>query len=114
MKRIVFKKWQMKKLMLWFIFSVVIGEGYICYATNSLYNDKIAEDKYWYNSIKDPNAASRAFISASENATKVYTGTYMESIREINFRSSYYRVICSIWFKLQGDKDLDLINNFYI
>lgn len=40
MNNLKFKRWQMKKLLLWFIAVVFLGGGYICYATHSLYNDK--------------------------------------------------------------------------
>lgn len=33
MKKLTFKRWQMKKLLLWFIAVVFLGGGYICYAT---------------------------------------------------------------------------------
>ena len=106
MRKTVFQKWQMKKLLLWFLAVVAIGGGYICYATYSLYNDKVAEDYYWQSAMVDS--------AASYGGTEAVTGTYIESIREINMRSSYFRVIASVWFRWQGDSSLDLIHNFHV
>ncbi len=44
----------------------------------------------------------------------MFTGTYLESVKDVALRSSYYRVVCSIWFRWQGDDDLDMVNNFHI
>lgn len=114
MKNIVFQRWQIKKLLFWFLSIIIIGGGYISYATYQLHNDKSAESSYWQNAMTDPNINDEFVQSVSKDATHVYTGTYMESLKEVNMRSSYYRMVCTVWFRWQGDESLDMAHNFFV
>lgn len=116
MKKIHFKRWQMKKLLIWFIAVVTLGGGYICYATHSLYSDKTAEKRYWNRAMEevDEELGTNDLSQIYPNATQVYTGTYLESIREINMQGSCFRVITSVWFRWKGDNSLDMIHNFHV
>ncbi len=114
MKRIVFEKWQIKKLLAWFLGFVIIGGGYICYTTYTLYRDKSAEEYYWQKNMLNREAEAIGAQQVGAETTRVFTGTYLESVKEVALRSSYYRVVCSIWFRWKGDDDLDMVNNFHI
>ncbi len=114
MKRVVFEKWQIKKLLAWFLGFVIIGGGYICYTTYTLYRDKSAEEYYWQKNMLDREAEAIGAQQVGAETTRVFTGTYLESVKEVALRSSYYRVVCSIWFRWKGDDDLDMVNNFHI
>ena len=65
MNNMSFKRWQMKKLLLWFIAVVFLGGGYICYATHSLYNDKAGEERYWNNAYEDDENDSGKTVNGS-------------------------------------------------
>ncbi len=112
MKRVIFEKWQIKKLLMWFLMFVIFGGGYICYTTYTLYNDKSGEEYYWQKNLIDSNRETAKWLGGK--ATHVYTGTYVESIKELALRNSYYRVVCCVWFRWKGNDDLDMLSNFHV
>ncbi|MGL4607144.1 MAG: hypothetical protein ACRCU3_06715 [Eubacteriaceae bacterium] len=108
------KKWQKIKL-----FFSVLGIGIFCIifltlTTLTLYNDKINEESYWTSGLlPSPEAVEIADI-LSPNATVVSVGTYLENIKEINLKNSLYRPVMLVWFRWEGDPDLDMMNNYRI
>ncbi|MCP1102711.1 hypothetical protein M2454_002025 [Aequitasia blattaphilus] len=114
MQKVTFQKWQVKKLVTWFVLILIIGGSYLCYSTWQLYNDKAMENTYWNNELTDTPEEQERIEKLSENATKVKVGTYVESLKEINMKSSYFRIVGKVWFSWEGDPDLDMVNNFHV
>lgn len=114
MEKVVFQKWQIKKLVFWFVIFISIGGIYLSYATWSLYNDKVSEEYYWQNAMAEKPEDAEYIAKISKNATPVSVGTYVETLKEINMKSSSYRVVAKVWFRWDGDDELDMINNFHV
>ncbi|MGF6990602.1 hypothetical protein M2150_001870 [Lachnospiraceae bacterium PM6-15] len=114
MQKKVYKKWQIKKLVTWFLGIILCGGLFLQYATWTLYQDKVAEEKYWEKALLESPEDEEKVAALSQSATKVTVGTCVESLKEVNMKSSYYRVAFKVWFKWRGDKSLDLANNFHV
>lgn len=114
MKKIVYKRWQVRKLITWFLGILIIGGSFLLCTTYSLYMDKSAENDYWMSNMNDTPPHPDKVATLSKDATKVSVGTYVVSLKEINMKSSYFRLVTRVWFKWNGDKDLDLVNNFHV
>lgn len=106
--------WQKKKLLFWFLLFAIGGTAYLTITCTKLYQDKAAETSYWENGLKENEENAKAAEKYSENATKVIAGTYIENIKEVNVKSSYYRAVIKCWFRWEGDDELDMINHFRI
>lgn len=93
---------------------VIIGTVFLSVASYVLYQDKISEDDYW-DSALTVSAETQAKVDAlSTNATKVSVGTYVENLKEISLKSSNFRLEFLVWFRWQGDEDLDMMNHFRV
>lgn len=115
-EKLVLEGWQRKRLAIWFSILIGIGIIYLCFTVSSLYQDRMGEDRYWnkYLTEQMPEDELALANQISANAVEVTTGSYVETIREINMKSSSYRVVLKVWFKWQGDPELDMLNNFHI
>ncbi len=59
-------------------------------------------------------AAKVEQIVAEKDPVEVKVGTYVENLRELNIKSSYYRVEFMVWFNWEGDAELDPAHDFRI
>lgn len=114
MEKKTFQKWQVRKLLFWFLAVIIFGGVYLTYTCWDLYNDKASEEYYWQSAMNDDAQVPEHITQISKNATHVKVGTYVETLKEINMKSSSYRVVTKVWFKWTGDDDLDMINNFHV
>lgn len=115
MKKVVFQKWQIKKLVFWFALLLIVGGVYLGYTTWSLYHDKTNQQQQWRDREEVWDNVDMDLVEAvSKDATKVQAGIYLETLKEFNIKSSYYRVIARIWFRWEGDEDLDMVNHFHV
>ena len=108
------KKWQKRKLFSWFFMIILLGITYLGTTGYVLYHDKIAEDFYWENGLKDNAENLNAVASLSQNAIPVTAGTYIENIKSIDIKDDNFRVLFNCWFRWEGNKELDMLNNFRI
>lgn len=106
--------WQKRKLTISLLLLIVIGVTYITYAAVTLYNDRVNEDSYWTDSLALSEEMQAIADERSADAIQVNTGTYMENLKEINMKSSSFRSVFQIWFRWEGDPDLDPANNFKV
>ena len=108
------KDWQRKKLLFSVVMIVLIAGVFLSLTCNALYQDKTAEDGYWYDALEVPEDLAQDVAEYSVDATKVTVGTYIENLKEINLKSCNFRVVFLAWFKWEGDPDLDMANNFRV
>ncbi len=108
------QKWQLKKLLISFFGIVIVGVTFLSITSSQLYNDKMAEDDYWVENLTIPENLRTDVEKFSENATIVTTGTYIENLKEINLKACNFRLTFLLWFKWEGDPNLDMKNNFTI
>lgn len=108
------KDWQKKRLLFSFFTYVIVAIAFLTITVTALYQDKKAEDQYWESMLKPPAEVEARASTFDQNATKVLTGTYIENLKEINIKSSSYRVVALIWFKWEGNDSLDMAKHFRI
>lgn len=106
--------WQKKKLAIGFFTILIIGIVYISYTTVTLFQDKMAEDRYWDSNLNQSQELVDKAMAKSANAVQVSVGSYIESMKEINLKSSSYRVVAQIWFSWEGSEDVDMANHFHV
>lgn len=106
--------WQKRKLLFWSLLIPLIGIIYLTATNISLYQDKKAEEMYWQNGLLDNEEVLKEAEEYSQDATIVTAGTYVENIREVNIKSSNYRIVFLCWFRWEGDPELDMIHNFRV
>lgn len=118
MEKLVFEKWQVKKMVCWFTALVVVASLYLGYTTWDLYRDKNHEIERWVAHLQEDGQKKeedKAYIEQmSRGATEVLAGSYAETIKEINMKTSSFRLVCKVWFKWEGDEELDMLHNFHI
>jgi len=108
------KAWQKKSLIFWFSFTLLLAIVYLGFTGYSLYTDKVAEESYWESHLLDNEEIVKEALPFSKNATTVTAGTYIENLKELNIKNNYFRIVFDCWFRWNGNKDLDMINNFDI
>ena len=106
--------WQKRKLIFWFLFTLILCVTYLGITGYSLYADKAAEEYYWEKHLQDNDEVVGEIGNISVNATKITTGTYIDSLKEVNIKNNYFRVVFDCWFRWEGEEDLDMVNNFDI
>lgn len=106
--------WQKRKLMSAFFTIVIIASVYITSASMSLLKDKNGEAEYWTSNLVMNEELQSQVDAVSTNATKVYSGTYVENLKEVNIKGSYFRGVYQIWFRWVGNPELDMAHHFDI
>ena len=105
---------QKRTLIFTFILYVVAGSLFMIYCGMMLYNDRLHARDSWDDYLSDAPEQAAVAAGRAKNATQVTVGTYVENLREINLKSSFYRVEFEMWFMWEGDPGLDLANNFRV
>lgn len=108
------KDWQKRRLIFNFLLFVIISALFLSTACYSLWKDKTSEDDYWVSSMQMPEVVKERQEELSGHEVKVLTGTYIEDFKSMNIKDSSYRVTFLVWFRWEGDKDLDMANNFRV
>lgn len=103
-----------KRMLITFFIYVIIGLFILTSFSLTLLNERFRDKSEWgsYLTDKPENAALAQTLSA--NATPVKVGTYIENLREINMKSSYYRVEFLVWFSWEGGADINPASNFRV
>lgn len=109
-----FTDWQKHKLIVGICSIVIIATVYLFITVSMLYNDKKNEDEYWTSNLTMSEETQKMADERSVDATKVLIGTYIENIKEINIKSSYFRNVYQIWFRWEGNPDLNMKDNFHV
>lgn len=108
------EKNQKKKLWVWLSVIFVFFTLYIGYTSWYLYRDGKMEDIYWERYLNENPTLSKSENQLAENAIRVKTGVYIENINKIDIRSSSYTITFQVWFRWDGDPNLDMLNNYEI
>ncbi len=106
--------WQRHRLYGFVIGILLFSVLYLSLTCSILYKDKTSEQDWWVSSLQPDQEATDRIKEISENAIHVTTGTYVDNLREINVKGSYYRVEFNVWFRWDGDPDLDMAHNFHV
>ena len=102
---------QIQKItIIFFIFAAII----LGYFILSLVDNQHSDEKYWNHAFQSTEYASEDLQEVSKNATVVTAGTYIENIYSINMANGTYGVDFVVWFRWDGNKIPDMINNFRI
>ncbi|MDL2252832.1 hypothetical protein LJC49_02000 [Ruminococcaceae bacterium OttesenSCG-928-I18] len=86
----------------------------LLYFTASLLVEKKHARDNWASYLYDPLEQMELVEKLSVDATEVSVGTYIENLRELNLKGSYYRIELMVWFNWEGDADLDPANHFRV
>lgn len=108
------EKWQRKKLYFNLFSYLIIMAVFLSFAVSSLATDRTAEDYYWHSALAEADDMATEVASRSANAVKVSVGTYVENLKEVSIKNSNYRMVAQIWFRWEGDPELDMKSNFRI
>lgn len=104
--------WKKKKLFGFFFFIVTGALFYIGSACISLYDDQKAESAYWDENLYLADEVQKEVDLRSKDAVHVSVGTYVENLKEINIKDSYFRGVYEIWFRWTGSAELDMAHHF--
>ena len=104
------KSWQKKRLLFSFLTYVIVIVVFLAYASVTMYTDKKAEDDYWVSMLQTPKDIEERAAQFDQNATRVQVGTYVENLKEVNLKTSSFRMVVLIWFKWEGNDNLDMAN----
>ncbi|MEG0468717.1 MAG: hypothetical protein RR562_02285, partial [Longicatena sp.] len=107
-------KGQKKRLLITMLLVIGIATTYIACAVTTLYKDKTSEDEYWDSYMKTPVEYTQAVEERGQDSIEVEVGTYVENLKEINIKGSSFRASYEIWFKWEGDPELNMINHYRI
>ncbi len=102
-----------KRLVICWLCIVIIGLGFLCFAVAQLRIDLENKEEHW-NGMFSHNEVPAEYQALAENATVVTTGTYVENVKKIDLKSNSFDVEFNVWFRWQGDKDLDMQNHFRV
>lgn len=106
--------WQKKRLGFSLFLFFLIAISFLTYTCSALYADKTGESKYWESYFEsNPKVEARA-ATYNANATQVSVGTYIENIKELNLKTNSFRGVYLVWFKWNGNEELDMANNFRV
>lgn len=105
---------QKKRLWITFVAYVAVGVLVMTYFCLQLYTDRQHAEDSWDSYLQDTPQQQMRVEALSADAARVTVGTYLENLREINMKSSYYRAEFMVWFCWEGDAGLDPAHNFRI
>ena|GEM_PF-4038113 len=64
--------------------------------------------------LQTPKDIEERAAQFDQNATRVQVGTYVENLKEVNLKTSSFRMVVLIWFKWEGNDNLDMAKHFRI
>ncbi len=105
---------QKRRIAIVFLLFFGIAAIILMYFLSVLIQDRTHAEDTWQAHLHDNAAQAELAETLSANATRVLVGTYVENMREINLRDSYFRVEALVWFRWEGDAGLDPAHHFRI
>lgn len=99
--------WQKKKISHWFLFftiTALVFIGAVCTHMNMEKSSVLIEYK---NALENDEESIALKEKVSQNAVPVKVGTYVESIKAISFKECNFRTSFIVWFRWEGDAELD-------
>lgn len=108
------KGWQKRRLCGCFFSYVIVAVVFLYFSCDWLRSERMASDARWDTMFEMDEETAALVEMRSANATEVLAGTYIENIKEVSLRNSYYDIDFTVWFEWQGDTELDMANNYRI
>jgi hypothetical protein len=103
------------KLRTHFAILISVAVAYLGFATYYLHSSKVKDDYNWENwQVWNDEETINKIEEKSEDSTAVKVGTYFENIRDVNIKSSQFRVEMAVWYMWQGNSDLDIANHIRV
>lgn len=101
-------------LFLTILIYVVVSVLCLTHFVTTLSDERQHADDSWYTYLSDSPEQKENVAKWSQGATVVNVGTYVENIRELNYKSSYFRVEAMVWFDWEGDESINPMENFRV
>lgn len=105
---------QKRRIVLTFLIYTLAGVIILAYFTVTLHSEKAHARDGWDEYLQDPPEQAQMAAERGADATEVTVGTYVENLREMNIKSSYYRVEFQVWFVWEGDEALNPAGHFRV
>ena len=93
---------------------LIVGLSIMLYCGTMLYQNRAGALGNWEGHLSDTPEVMAIAIERQKDATPVTVGTYVENLREVNLKDSFYRVEFQVWFLWDGNEDIDPANNFRV
>lgn len=109
--------WKKRMVLLWSVGFLVAGVALLICACSSLRASADAEraDTWDPGSSETREQVALADSQAeTAGATRVLVGTYVENIETVDIRDSLFSVTVLVWFRWDGDPDLNMAGNFIV
>lgn len=106
--------WQKRRLLITFFAYVIVGLILLSGFTFALLEERRHTSDNWDSYLTDTPENAQKAAALSADAVKVTVGTYIDNLRELNMKSSFYRVEFMVWFSWEGDADLNPAGNFRV
>ena len=105
-----------RRLRLTLFLYLGISVLFLSAACGTLLKDNLDQPRRWNASLQENSGMLKELeeIRQSKNPTRVLCGTYLEDIRNIDFKNNSFSGVMTVWFRWENDKDLDIVNHFRI
>lgn len=107
-----FEYWKRKRLVLHVGGFILFNLIFLACASITLQRDRIEQTKLWNSLFSGDHETTEKAAEVSEDAIPVLTGLYVENLREISLKDSYFSVEFLVWFRWEGNEDLNMADNF--
>lgn len=108
------EKQEKRKLIVDFLFVFIIGAVFLAFSITSLLKDRNGEERYWTNALAQSPEMAAKVETLGANATHILSGTYVENIKQVSLKDSAFRLTAMVWFKWEGDSELNMLENFRV
>lgn len=104
--------WKRKRLLLHVGVFVLFNLLFLTCASVTLQKDRIEQKKQWNSLFSGDHETVERAQEVSQDAIPVLTGMYVENLREISLKDSYFSVEFLLWFRWESEEDLNMADNF--
>lgn len=110
------KRGRLFKLIFSLFLVWVIGGSFLITTCVQLNADRNNVDTRWETYLESDPEVEQAALSVAEKskATKVTVGSYLENLKELNVKDSYFRSVWIVWFMWEGNDELDFTDGGFI
>lgn len=110
------QKWKKQRLIITLIAYLVASSAFLFYTCSYLLDDNVNAEIRWDDTV---HMNQKLLPTATEygeesGAAFVKTGTYVENITNIDIKNNSFKADLIVWFKWNGHRNIDMINNFRV
>lgn len=107
---------RMVKFILSLVLTWVVGGSFLIATCFQLSEDRSNVDTRWETYLaSSPEVVEEAqTIARKADATEVTVGTYLENLKELNVKDSYFRSVWLVWFMWEDNDELDFTDGGFI